>query len=82
MKFTRQEQLLLTQLRAVRNQAAGLMDTIDVLLDMAERDDKASPTQDTKRGECRHPIPARESRAAMGHPNRFFCNVCQQDVEE
>ena len=81
MMKSRQEALFLTGLRALRNTLAAAVDQIDVILNRADDEIRGS-AQGRKRGECPHPIASRESRAAMGHPNRFHCNTCGEDVEE
>lgn len=79
MKFSRAQERFLTELRAVRNQAAALIDMADLILDSAEQVEEQSSTRQP--GECPHPKAARQPRATMGHPNRFHCTVCDQDVE-
>ena len=76
-----QEQRFLTVMRSLRHQLAGAVDTLDVLLDLAEEQSKPDATADRSRGECPHPMGARMPKATMGHPTRFHCNVCDTDVE-
>lgn len=73
----RAQQLFLTQLRSLRNTMASAVDQIDVLLDMAEQ--STQPQQSP--GECPHPMGARRPTPAMGHPTRFRCTACNQEVE-
>lgn len=69
--------VFLVGLRALRNTLVSAVDQIDLILDAAER------TADSgESGECSHPMQNRVSKATMGHPNRFHCTACNQDVEE
>jgi hypothetical protein len=70
----RQQQVFLTTLRALRNSLAASVDMIDVILDAAEQ-----PVASTE--PCDHPMSMRLPKAGMGHPHRFHCRQCQQDVE-
>lgn len=36
---------------------------------------------ETPDGVCPHPEEGRIPRKAMGHPNRFFCSECKQEIE-
>lgn len=70
-------QLFLTSLRGLRNTLAAAVDQIDVLLDLAERPaDEPSTT-----AECLHPAAYRMPNPVMGHPERFYCKKCKQEVE-
>lgn len=76
--MTKSEAVLLTAFRALRNTLASAVDQIDVILDMAEKPVEDSPQSDR----CPHPASKRMAQAAMGHPNRFLCTVCNETVEE
>jgi len=69
--------LFLTSLRALRNTLAAAVDQIDVILDLAER-----PPSESASNVCTHPAAMRVPSPAMGHPDRFFCRKCKQEVEE
>ena len=74
--MTNQDKVFLTMLRGLRNALASAVDQIDVILDAAEQ-----PTLPMQETECQHPVSARSSRAAMGHPDRFYCSACKKEVE-
>ena len=63
---------LLTGLRA---QCEGVIQTVDLILSTGQK-----PASDDEQA-CVHPIAARVSVAAMGHPTRFKCRICTQTVE-
>lgn len=69
-------ELFLNSLRALRHQCAGVVSSLDNILELAER-----PTDEPVSAECQHPIAARKPIPTMGHPNRFKCNVCGQEVD-
>lgn len=71
-------ELLLTQLRALHAQAMGIAHTIEAILVVAEADADATATVAPG---CEHPMMSRVGMAVMGHPNRFFCQKCEQEVE-
>lgn len=73
----RDTQLFLTSLRGLRNTLAAAVDQIDVLLDLAERPSQEPP----QTAECPHPAGMRVPNPVMGHPDRFFCRRCRQEVE-
>lgn len=70
--------LFLMMIRTLRHTLAAAVTEIDVILTMA---DQPADTAPRTRGECPHPVAGRINKAAMGHPNRFFCTTCDQDVE-
>jgi hypothetical protein len=75
------EQRFLTAMRGLRNTLASAVDQLDVILDLAEEDAKTEVVPKGK-GECPHPMSSRVPKAVMGHPTRFHCTTCGQDVEE
>jgi hypothetical protein len=72
------EQVFLTMVRGLRNTCAAAIDMMDLILDVAEREQQGDASASTG---CPHPIAARVPKQAMGHPKRFYCTACEQDVE-
>lgn len=69
--------LFLDALRGLQHTCLSLASQIGVVLDLADR-----PLDSVEEGTCRHPPQRRLPAPAMGHPNRFFCQECNQEVEE
>lgn len=71
-------ELFLSELKALRLSLLASAQIIENILDIAER-----PTEDASIADqpCRHPIPARVPTPGMGHPHRFRCRECNQEVE-
>jgi len=74
---TRQEQQFLTSLRSLRNTLASAVDQMDLILDLAEQPVGEPSTS----AACTHPVATRVPNPAMGHPDRFYCRKCKQEVE-
>jgi hypothetical protein len=72
-------EFLLTQLASLRHQLMGVATTIDLIMEHASRpSDQATASAPV----CRHPLPRRVPTPAMGHPRRFRCGDCNEEVEE
>lgn len=69
-------QLFLTALKALRSTLEAGAGQITTILELAER-----PNTEAEPAKCVHPVGARQSRAVMGHPTRFFCTACQTLVD-
>lgn len=68
--------LFVTQLKALHSQCLGLAHTIETVLISIEQ----SPDAESLPA-CEHPIPFRQPMAAMGHPTRFRCQSCGEEVD-
>jgi hypothetical protein len=73
-------EFLLTQLAGLRHQLMGVVAAIDLIMEHASRpsDQATAPGLPV----CRHPLPRRVPTPAMGHPRRFRCGDCNEEVEE
>lgn len=73
--------LFLTSLSALRNQLLAVADTIEIVLETAQRP-SAGSLQGIGDESCQHPLPLRTPTPAMGHPTRYHCRGCGKDVEK
>lgn len=69
--------LFLNQLMALRDTLRSGAAQIDGILELAQR-----PSDAPQHSGCPHPVRMRVPAPAMGHPGRFHCKQCKQDVEE
>lgn len=76
-------EFMLTQLAALRHQLLGAAGAIEVILEHASRPSDAEVEESgTKQPPvCKHPMSKRHPTPVMGHPHRFRCTACGQEVE-
>ena len=73
--------VLIASLRGLRNTLVATVSAIDTTLAALSlpSDPPLNPMRENE--ECPHPSAFLVSKRSMGHPNRYYCLQCKQDVE-
>ena len=69
------------QLRALQGNCAAMIQTIQGLLSVIEKEDGSQEGDETSKGKCEHPQRFLHDARTMGHKNRFFCMNCHEYVD-